>query len=220
MLLIFFFLSVFNGGSKDQAESSSAAGLIFHTGNLLAPPSCSSKQLSVCQSLFSSPAEQDLSAVALTASEEVQHLTKKTGENVTFDLGVQDLKHDDHVVWSHGASSSVIYNVYIGKDQINQRRRFDLSLRTGSLTIHALSSGDADVYLGQIINGRGTRKRFNLTVEDPIPVTSDPPHNREPWVIAVIVIGCIFCVGLFSYALKTYFEKTRADLTSSSSSSL
>ncbi|XP_043969006.1 uncharacterized protein LOC122828961 isoform X2 [Gambusia affinis] len=159
--------------------------------------------------------------VALTAAEEVQHLTKKIGENVTFDLGAQDLKHDDQVVWSHGAGSSVIYDVSIGEDQeVDQLRRFHLSLRTGSLTIHALSAGDSDVYLGQIINGRGSRKLFNLTVEDPIPVTSDPPHSREPWVIAVIVIGCIFCVGLISFALKTLKPKTRKTSNDPTSSSL
>ncbi|PWA29830.1 hypothetical protein CCH79_00019522 [Gambusia affinis] len=117
------------------------------------------------QDMFTSTSE-----IALTAAEEVQHLTKKIGENVTFDLGAQDLKHDDQVVWSHGAGSSVIYDVSIGEDQeVDQLRRFHLSLRTGSLTIHALSAGDSDVYLGQIINGRGSRKLFNLTVEGRFP---------------------------------------------------
>ncbi|XP_017162208.1 uncharacterized protein LOC108166580 isoform X2 [Poecilia reticulata] len=145
------------------------------------------------------------SEVALTAAEEVQHLTRKIGENVTFDLGAQDLKHADHVIWSRGAGSSVIYSVYIGEDQMKQLSRCNLSLRSGSLSIHDLRPADSDVYLGQIINGRGTRKLFNLTVEDSDPPTSDPPHSREPWVIPVIVTVCIVTVGLFSYAVKRYF---------------
>lgn len=103
--------------------------------------------------------------VALTGALDVHHLTKKVGEDVTFDLEAQELKYDDMVVWSHGPNNDVIYNVHIGKDkEINSVKRFSLNLITGSLTIHNLSSGEADVYLGQIINGQGTQKRFNLTV--------------------------------------------------------
>ncbi|XP_017162214.1 uncharacterized protein LOC108166580 isoform X3 [Poecilia reticulata] len=176
---------------------------------LLLPQRLSEPQsLSAFPPIMFSPASCGMLAsllVALTAAEEVQHLTRKIGENVTFDLGAQDLKHADHVIWSRGAGSSVIYSVYIGEDQMKQLSRCNLSLRSGSLSIHDLRPADSDVYLGQIINGRGTRKLFNLTVEDSDPPTSDPPHSREPWVIPVIVTVCIVTVGLFSYAVKRYF---------------
>ncbi|KAM4750198.1 uncharacterized protein FYW61_000862 [Anableps anableps] len=146
--------------------------------------------------------------VALTAAEELQHLTKKVGEDVTFDLGAQELKYDDNVIWSYGANHTVIYNVYIGDHKgIKQRKRFSLNLITGSLTIQGLSSGDADVYLGQIINGRGIRKHFNLTVVDgdPIPPSPESSPTVKPWLVALVVVLCVLCVGSLIYLVKKNF---------------
>ncbi|MEQ2271865.1 hypothetical protein XENORESO_010343 [Xenotaenia resolanae] len=104
-------------------------------------------------------------SVALAAAEELKHLRKKVGENVTFNLEAQKLKHDDMVVWSYHETQSVIFSVHIGKDnEPNQLKRFSLNMTTGSLTVHDLSSGDTAVYLGQIINGNGKKILFNLTV--------------------------------------------------------
>ncbi|XP_008420170.1 uncharacterized protein LOC103472347 isoform X2 [Poecilia reticulata] len=111
-----------------------------------------------------------LTAAAEAAAAAALSLTRKVGEDgVTLSLGDRQLKPGDLVVWFCGPETGKehrLFEVEIGNhDGPTKRDQFDLDPTTGALTIKPLSATDSAVYYGQIINGDGINRFFNLTVE-------------------------------------------------------
>ncbi|KAM4750918.1 uncharacterized protein FYW61_005907 [Anableps anableps] len=141
-----------------------------------------------------------------------EHLTRKVGEDVTFSLGDGTLKQDDMLVWSCGPETwkeKVLFSIHVGKyDGPTQSGRFQVDLTTGSLTIKGLLANDSAVCQGQIFNGNGTNRCFNLTVEEPDPIQPiqpiqpavEPPVQAAAGIIIAVLV-VLFILGLI-YLVK------------------
>ncbi|PWA25493.1 hypothetical protein CCH79_00020933, partial [Gambusia affinis] len=114
-------------------------------------------------------AAEAAAAAAAAAATAAVNLTGKVGDDVTLHLGHRLLKPGDMLVWSYGPETgkeNVPFNIDIENQSGRIRKdQFEVDLTTGALTIKNLSAKDSAVYHGQIINGNGTKRIFNLMVK-------------------------------------------------------
>ncbi|KAK1140802.1 SLAM family member 5-like [Acipenser oxyrinchus oxyrinchus] len=110
----------------------------------------------------------------------IQRVNGIVGESLTFPVEIPNLQPDIEVYWRYGLvdPDSPIVKIQNGKIKVFEERfkaRLQLDNMSSSLRINGLEREDSGIYQVEEIGGNKFKKRFQLSVYNPVPA----PHVQK-----------------------------------------